>query len=298
VKPFFSVVIPVYNGASKLKLTLESVIGQRFTDFEVLVMDDGSTDNAEAVVKSFGDGRIRYEWAANSGGPATPRNRGIEAASADWICFLDADDRWYPDKLKRVAEVVAAGPSLDLVCHNEVMHITATGRKVPLRYGPVEPDFYRVMLMSGNRISTSATSVRREFLNKHGLRFNQSRDYVIVEDYDLWLRIALHNGVFYFMDECHGEYLIGEQNISSNQERINHNHLVLLRDHVYNVQKFRPDRDRLWSDINAGLLISKSKNQISGGKYIAGASSLVLALRSSFVGSLKYIVDKTCSKRP
>jgi glycosyltransferase involved in cell wall biosynthesis len=297
LKPLFSIVIPAYNQASKLKLTLESVIAQRFTDFEVLVMDDGSTDNTEAVVESFLDSRIRYEWAPNSGGPATPRNRGIDAATADWICFLDADDRWYQDKLKRVAEIITTSSSVDLVCHNELMSVPATGSKTPLKYGPFEPDFYRVMLMGGNRVSTSAVSVRRDFLNRHGLRFNQSPDYAIVEDYDMWLRVAFHGGVFHFIDEYHGEYFIEDENISSNLERIKHNHLVLLRDHVYNMQIFQPDKDRLWRDINAGLLITKSKNQISKRHYIDGANSLILAFRSSLAGSLKYILLKTCKKR-
>src|SRR5882672_1834830 len=108
LRPCFSIVIPTYNRAAKLKLTLDSVIAQTFTDFEVLVMDDGSSDNTREMVESFRDSRIRYQWAPNSGGPATPRNRGIDAAVADWICFLDADDRWYPDKLRRVAQVITA----------------------------------------------------------------------------------------------------------------------------------------------------------------------------------------------
>ena len=297
MKPFFSIVIPTYNRASKLKITLESVIAQTFPDFELLVMDDGSTDNTEAVVKSFLDPRIRYEWAANSGGPATPRNRGIDAASADWICFLDADDRWYKDKLKRVAEIITTTSNLDLVCHNEIKSVLTSGSTTPLRYGPFEPDFYRVMLIWGNRVSTSAVSVRRDFLNKHGLRFNQSPDYVIVEDYDMWLRIAFYGGVFKFIAEYLGEYLIENDNISSNLQRIKHNQFVLLHDHVYNMQLFQPDKDRLWRDINAGLLIAESKTQIVRGHYIDGANSLMLALGSSFMWSLKYIFVKTFKEK-
>jgi len=289
LKPFFSIVIPTYNQANQLKVTLESVLAQTFTDFEVLVMDDGSTDNTSAMVESFLDPRIRYEWAPNSGGPATPRNRGIDAARADWICFLDSDDRWYRDKLKKVAEVITTTPSLDVVCHNVKRLVVATGRKTNLRFGPFEPDFYQIMLRWGNRVSTSAVSVRRDFLNRHSLRFNQSPDYVIVEDYDMWLRVAFHGGVFNFIADYLGEYVIADTNISSNLKRTERNQLVLLRHHVYGMQTFQRDKDRLWREINARLLITKSNTQIATKQYNVGACSLILAFRSSFAWSLKYI---------
>ena len=296
MKPFFSIVIPTYNRAGKLKRTLDSVVSQTFADFEVLVMDDGSTDDTKAVVESFHDSRIHYDWAPNSGGPATPRNRGLDAAQADWICFLDADDLWYPDKLKRVAEVIGTTPGFDLVCHAELKSNLATGSKALLKCGPFEPDFYRVMLTLGNRVSTSAAAVRRDFLNEHKLRFNQSPDYVIVEDYDMWLRIAFYGGIFRFMDTPLGEYIIENDNISSNVQRIHHNHLVLLRDHVYNLQTFQPDKDKLWREIIAGFSMSCAKRQFSEGRYVSGVGSLLQALRSSVAGAVRYVFLKASKK--
>jgi glycosyltransferase involved in cell wall biosynthesis len=291
--PFFSIVIPTFNRATKLKKTLESVHTQTFTDFEVLVMDDGSTDDTQAVVESFRDARIRYEWAPNSGGPATPRNRGIDAAKADWVCFLDADDLWYPDKLQRVSEAIAQKPDCDLICHNEMMSVLATNSKSLLSYGPYEPDFYRLMLTLGNRLSTSATTVRRSFLNQHGLRFNQSPDYVIVEDYDMWLRIAFYGGVVHFMAETLGEYLIEDDNISSNLPRIRHNRLVVLRDHVYNLQLFELNKDQLWRDINAGIFISRAKGDVADKQYMAAFKLMAAALKISIAGSVRYVFIKS-----
>ena len=291
--PFFSIVIPTYNRANKLKETLDSVVAQSFTDFEVLVMDDGSTDDTRAVVESFRDAHIRYEWAPNSGGPATPRNRGIDAAIADWVCFLDADDLWYPDKLRRVHEAIVQNPDCDLICHNEIMSVLATNSESLLNYGPYEPDFYRLMLTLGNRLSTSATAVKRSFLNQHDLRFNQSPDYVIVEDYDLWLRIAYCGGVFHFMAEPLGEYVIDDDNISSNLPRIRHNQLVVLRDHVFGLQRFESDKDQLWRDINAGLLISRAKGEAAGKQYGAALDSVIAALKTSIAGSVRYIFIKS-----
>lgn len=292
MQPFFSVVIPTYNRANKLKSTLDSVVAQSFTNFEVLVMDDGSTDDTRVVVESFQDARIRYEWAPNSGGPATPRNRGIDAAKADWVCFLDADDLWYRDKLQRVSEVITQNSDCDLICHNEIMTVLATQRKSLLRYGPYEPDFYRLMLTLGNRVSTSATTVRRSFLNQHSLRFDQSLDYVIVEDYDLWLRIAFYGGVFHFISETLGEYIIEDDNISSNLPRIRHNQLVVLRDHVYNLQEFEPNKNRLWRYINSGLLVSRAKGEVADKQYATAIKSVAAALKISIVGSVRYFFNK------
>jgi len=149
-----------------------------------------------------------------------------------------------------------------------------------------------------NRVSTSAATVRRAFLNRHGLRFNQQPDYVIVEDYDLWLRIALNGGVFYFCPEILGDYVIADDNISSNLQKIRHNHLVLLRDHVFGWQRFEPDKEKLWREINATFLINESRAQFQRKQYRVGVNSLLRAFRSSALGSLKYIRAKTRRRRP
>lgn len=255
-------------------------------------MDDGSIDNTKMTVESFRDPRIIYNWTENSGGPATPRNRGIDSAKADWICFLDADDLWYPNKLKEVAEVIENNPKLDFICHNEVMYVSAANNKTLLKYGPYESDFYRVMLMEGNRASTSATSVRREFLNEHGLRFNQSPDYVIVEDYDMWLRIAFKGGKFYFINNVLGEYIIENDNISSNLLKMHHNYSTLLHDHVYQLQTFQLDKDFLWRKLKVKLLINDAKNLFSKKQYTSGLRYLTLAFHISFAESLRYIFLK------
>ena len=295
VKPFFSVIIPTYNCAKKLSWTLDSVTSQSFRDFEVLVMDDGSTDNTKVVVESFHDPRIHYAWAPNSGGPATPRNRGIKAASADWICFLDADDIWYPAKLDVIADEIARNPNVDLLCNNEFLSLVGVGKKLLLRYGPFERNFYRIMLLEGNRVSTSATTVRRAFLTKHALSFNQSPDYVIVEDYDLWLRIALFGGRFHFIDTPLGEYVIDDGNISSNLTKLQRNRMTLLRDHTYRIQTFELDKDRLWKRIYARELVTSAKNMIMNNKFSLGVDALRLAFFSSFTSTSWYILSKTTS---
>ncbi|MGB9592367.1 MAG: glycosyltransferase family 2 protein, partial [Candidatus Kryptoniota bacterium] len=98
-----SVIIPTYNRADLLPRAIRSVLAQTFTDFELIVVDDGSIDNTREVVDKFThlDARVKYIWEPNSGRPAVPKNKGIENASGEYIAFLDHDDEWLPAKLEK-----------------------------------------------------------------------------------------------------------------------------------------------------------------------------------------------------
>jgi glycosyltransferase involved in cell wall biosynthesis len=290
--PYFTIVIPTYNRADKLRATIESVIQQSFGDFELLIMDDGSVDHTEKVVSSFMDARIKYNWAKNSGGPATPRNHGINAASAPWISFLDADDIWHPGRLEKVAESIARFPEIDVFCHNEILTTVGSNKKTTLKYGPYEPEFYRVMLKQGNRLSTSAVTVRTNFLLQHNLRFNERKDYVIVEDYDFWLMLANKNAKFYFINNLLGEYVIDEDNISLAASRNRENLLVLLRDHVYNIQEFEQDKNKLWQEIILILKIGDAGDYFGKWKIVSGIKILAGALINHPLESLNIISSK------
>lgn len=102
VAPLFSVVIPLYNRAGLILGTINSVLSQTMTDFEIVVVDDGSTDNPEATIASLNDSRVRLVRQENSGGGAA-RNRGIQEAKGEYIAFLDSDDFFLPHKLSRLA---------------------------------------------------------------------------------------------------------------------------------------------------------------------------------------------------
>lgn len=111
--PRFSVVIPVYNGEAFVARAIESVLGQTWPAHEVIVVDDGSTDETAAVVLRFGE-RVRYVRQDNAG-VSTARNRGAEMATGDWLAFLDADDWYYPERLRLHAEWIVREPELDFL---------------------------------------------------------------------------------------------------------------------------------------------------------------------------------------
>ena len=111
-----TVIVPTYNRKSSLKECIYSVLNQSYDNFELLIMDDGSTDGTAEIVKDFKDNRMVYEWNENSGGPANPRNRGVLKSKGEYVAFLDADDLWYQDKL--LESVNALNSGMDVVYHD------------------------------------------------------------------------------------------------------------------------------------------------------------------------------------
>src|SRR5690606_3082381 len=112
--PKASIVIPAYNAGAYITRTLDSILSQSLEDFECLVIDDGSTDNTAELVNSYQDQRIRLFRQANSGGPAAPRNVGLENARADYIFIFDSDDIMLPDKLKITVAALDAHLDVDM----------------------------------------------------------------------------------------------------------------------------------------------------------------------------------------
>lgn len=118
VKPTISVVIPAYNAAASLPRALDSVLAQTFAAHEIIVVDDGSTDaTAEIMPPYLHHPGVRYLRQANAG-PSAARNQGAALATGEWIAFLDADDWYYPQRLARHAQMIAATPGLDFLVGN------------------------------------------------------------------------------------------------------------------------------------------------------------------------------------
>jgi glycosyltransferase involved in cell wall biosynthesis len=113
----FSVVIPLYNKANYIQSCLESVLKQTHKEFEVILVNDGSTDGSEAVVERFQDSRIRLVHQENKGASAA-RNKGVSLAKHEWIALIDADDYWYPNHLEELQNTIEQFPKADVVCNN------------------------------------------------------------------------------------------------------------------------------------------------------------------------------------
>lgn len=232
----FSVIIPTYNRENELPKCIKSVLEQTYKDFEVLVIDNGSTDHTKDIVQKYmeNDSRVNYFWQENSGSPAGSRNTGIKNAKGEWIAFLDSDDYWYPQKLEEVSKVIDTF-SKDFIAVSHYEDKEIDGIKVAiLEHGKNLSDSpYNELLFKGNSLSTSAMTVKKDKLIDVGL-FDRRKDYFGVEDYDMWMKLS-KIGKFTYMKKSLGVFSISKSNMSGNIELINNNLKTLVLNHIENL---------------------------------------------------------------
>lgn len=286
--PLISVIIPTYNHAHFLCKAIESVLSQLYTNWELLIIDNHSEDNTDEVIASFSDCRIRTLKTHNDGVIAVSRNMGIIEAKGEWIAFLDSDDTWYNQKLSTVIDLINKYDQYDVISTDEYIVENSTGKRKELKYGPYRKDFYKEMLVNGNKLSTSATVVRSSFMKDRSILFNVSKSYITVEDYDLWLNLARHGAKFYFIHKFLGEYIIHSSNSSGQLVRHNTNLRYLLNNHVYNIQKFNPDPDKLWSIIEPRLKLLESIRYYSDRKLLSAISYFFWSFIENPIYSLRF----------
>ena len=179
-----AVVIPCHNAAEWLAETLDSVAQQTLAPAEVVVVDDGSTDASAEVARQRGVRCVQQDC----GGPAAARNRGIRETSAPWLAFLDADDRFAPEKLAaQVAQLAASGAALSCTDAWVLRGDERGGRKNQRRTVPAS--LHLESLIAGNPIICSTVVVRRDAVCEVG-GFDEDPVLIATEDYDLWLRLA------------------------------------------------------------------------------------------------------------
>jgi len=185
-----SVILPTYNRAHTIGTVVESVLNQTYDQFELHIIDDGSTDNTPSIIKKFDDHRIQFTRFERNKGANIARNKGIQNADGDYIAFIDSDDSWHPEKLERQVRIMENAPDSTGVVY------TGYWLKYPsdCQYGP-DPDrdthegvIYEEMLKgNGHFIPTSTTLVRRTCFEQVGL-FDEALSRQ--QDWEMWLRIS------------------------------------------------------------------------------------------------------------
>lgn len=186
--PSIAVIMPVYNRAAMVRRAIDSVLDQDFTDFELIVVDDGSTDDTCDVVTAVGDPRVTLLRAERNQGSNAARNRGINAARAELIAFLDSDDVFLPNKLGFIVRRFRQNPDLDVLLDSFTKEYPAGNhRKAAQRQNPVidtTADFVRALFNRQLWKATSAISIRRETALRAGmfdetLKRRQDFDFLI-----------------------------------------------------------------------------------------------------------------------
>jgi len=196
--PIVSVVIPTFNRSHYLKAAIQSVLRQTYQDFEIIVVDDGSTDDTRKVVSSFGS-RVLYFHQSNHGSPQA-RNVGLRLAKGKYLALLDCDDLFSTDRLVRGVEVLNQMPQIALV-HGEVEAIDSEGKLIPKETAYIRKFYQKerkdgsgyLRILKGNAMFPSTILFRRECLNHAGF-FNPA--FAPREDYDWYLRLALEHQVY------------------------------------------------------------------------------------------------------
>jgi glycosyltransferase involved in cell wall biosynthesis len=221
-----SIIIPTYNRRNLIRFAIDSVLSQTWTDYELIIVDDGSTDSTgEFIDRNFEDSRIKYFYQANKG-QNFARNLGISKASGEYLCFLDSDDLWPEYKLEMSLTAFKEHPDCDVVFGYEIL-IDDGGNE--LGRSQIKPYSGQVTakLIVDNFVGMSAAMVRTEAVRKIG---GMDETIKVADDFALWLNLS-RCCRFYYMDKPLGYYRITSDQISKDT-------VARLNSNLYTVKKF------------------------------------------------------------
>ncbi|MGL2964779.1 glycosyltransferase family 2 protein [Flavobacterium sp. RSB2_4_14] len=212
--PKFSIVIPVYNKEKFVVKTIESVLSQTHTDYEIIIVNDGSTDNSEALIQTFQDDRINYFFKKNEG-VAVARNFGIDKAKGDYICFLDADDYWFPTFLETMNQYILKLPEQKVFAC--AIEIETKHKSFAAHYSIEKKSDYEVLdFFDASQkecvLWTSSVAIHKSVFEKVG---NFDTNIKKGEDTELWIRIGLQFPVV-FIWKVLAKYVYDEESVSRN----------------------------------------------------------------------------------
>lgn len=205
-RPFFSVVIPLYNKQNYIKETIKSVLNQTFQDFEIVIVNDGSKDDSVKVVESIQDDRIKLLHQKNSG-VSVARNKGIKEAKADYVAFLDADDLWLPKFLQTIYELIQNFPDAGLYAtaykkrkeNGEEFGINI--QALPSKeYEDYLPNYFESIVKGDNLVWSSATCIPKKVFIENDIWFPVGEKYG--EDQYVWARVAMKFAIAYSTKIC------------------------------------------------------------------------------------------------
>lgn len=201
-----SIILPVYNGASHLAGCINSVLCQTYTDFELLVLDDGSTDESVAIAEAFSDPRVRVIQCEHNF--ISTLNRGIEESKGQYIDRIDCDDLMFPNRLQKQVDVMEHQPNVT-VCSTYAQTFGAYNQIVGYGDGLIKNHLATFLL--GNFVIHPSVMLRKSFLMEHFLRY---KEYPYAEDYRLWIDISAAKGSFYVIPEPLIKYNINNSQVS------------------------------------------------------------------------------------
>ncbi|GAP10770.1 glycosyltransferase [Bellilinea caldifistulae] len=183
--PLVTIIIPAYNQGYYLGEAIQSCLNQTYPNIEIIVVDDGSTDNTQEVAHSYNNPKIKYLYKQN-GGLSSARNAGIRAASGEYLSFLDSDDMFLPPKIELLMDKFKANPELGFVAGHALL-IDQRGKVIPKKFETFLPSPIQNLIL-GNPFHVGSVMIKKEWQEKIGYFDETLRSY---EDWDYWLRLAI-----------------------------------------------------------------------------------------------------------
>ena len=215
-KPLVSIVLPMYNAEKTIAECLDSIFGQTYTNMEIIVIDDGSTDNSIEVANQYTDKRIKiYRYKHNY---IANLNRGFLRCNGKYIARMDSDDRMCPTRIEKQVDVLENHPNVSVCC--SVMKKYGCTEDVKYGWDGVIP-YLKIRLLRGNCLA-HPTMMFRKTVIQEGFRYKKA--YIYAEDYKLWADMALKDVVFYNIPEALVEYRKSKSQVSylyNEQQRMN-----------------------------------------------------------------------------
>lgn len=285
-----SVVVPVYNGEQYLEKTVESILSQDYLNIELILVDDGSSDNSVESIKNIAaqDHRIKPFYNSN-GGVANARNFGIAQAKGEFIAFCDQDDLWLPTKLTKQIPLfenlkvglVYCGAIADYIAHNKQSKPSFANKQKGLVFDK---------LVQLNMLTCCTAVARKTYLEQVG-NFDEDRALMGVDDWHLWLKLAMVCE-FDYVEEHLAIHVFHGDNYSLNDEKMHEAEIVCLNKIEYIADQYKKRAD--WVLIKQQLHVRYAKSYIFSGLYNLAGNTFVRAHeeRSSYLLYVKGLVFK------
>lgn len=233
--PKVSVVVPVYNAEKYIKGMLESILHQTFTDYEIILVDDCSTDGSGKIIGQFHDDRIKVFSNRQNMGIAHTRNRAIELSSGEYVALMDDDDIAPPERLEKEVQFLEQNTDIAVVA-GHCRFIDEEGRIIKNRQWNVfqNPDYIKAYLLTGDAIPNGAAMIRRGFIEENQIRYLDGM--CGAEDYRFWVECSLY-GKIANLDEVMLYWRIGHDNESSRHQETERRLNVLKSIRKYALEK-------------------------------------------------------------
>lgn len=242
-----SVIIPTFNRVKLLKRALHSIFYQTYNNWEIIVVDNFSSDGTERLINDLDDKRIIYKKYRNNGIIGASRNIGINSSDGYYLAFLDSDDWWDKNKL-RVSIEKMESTNADLIYHNCFIKGSSFSFKTHAR--KLKEPIYDDLIRNGNTLITSSVVAKRQIIIDAGY-FSENINISGWEDYELWIKISKIKKNFLFLPKILGNYWIGDDKFD-NPERILIN-IKNMYDHFLKDYKEKTGVDPWWPIYTEGL---------------------------------------------